>query len=61
MEIESDDGRTQAWRCYDAIATVRDVEDGQALWRAFGRYFYKGQIRQSDTPLGARVSESVSG
>lgn len=40
MEVQTN-GRRSAQRCYDEIAKTGDVETGQALWRAFGRYYRK--------------------
>jgi hypothetical protein len=39
MEVQQSDGIECAWRCYEAIASADNVLTGQALWRAFGRYW----------------------
>lgn len=46
MEIDRDtDGQIAAQRCYEAIAEAGDLETGQALWRAFGKYHRKSLER----------------
>jgi len=40
--MEVSDGWICARRCYEAMAGA-DVEVGQALWRAFGRYYWRSR------------------
>ncbi len=49
------DAIESARRCYQAIASATDVEEGRALWRAFGKYMRKGTPEAVDS-LGSRAA-----
>ena len=46
MEVGRSDAEIARDRCYEAIQSATDVAEGQALWRAFGRYHWKDRHRE---------------
>jgi hypothetical protein len=59
MEVR-DDGRIQRDRLLAEMVACRDVETGQSMWRAMGRYHWKRMERplgEFEGPLRARCDE----